>query len=311
MSIFITFVLMVLLFIVLGFGADLVVFNLKEIGNKLGLKLFFLGMILGVVTSLPELAVGINSATRGLPAISAGNLLGGIIVLFGLVLGTSLLLHKEVKTDGEIKSFLPVALIIILPIFLSLDGKLGIFDGTLMILVYLILLWFIYRQSKILELPTVEIVVEKTVSKEIVYVFSGLVLIIFSSSLIVRLAEQLLTIFYISPLLVGLLIFAIGTNLPEITVAFKAWRRKSSELSVSNLIGSAAANIFVLGIVSSLSEINILLNKEFLLLSGTLIILSILFSIFYKTGKKFSNIEGSVLLAIYCLFLFLQYYLIF
>ncbi len=153
---------MVLLFIVLGFGADLVVFNLKEIGNKLGLKLFFLGMILGVVTSLPELAVGINSAIRGLPAISAGNLLGGIIVLFGLVLGTSLLLHKEVKTDGEIKSFLPVALIIILPIFLSLDGKLGIFDGTLMILVYLILLWFIYRQSKILELPTVEIVVEKT-----------------------------------------------------------------------------------------------------------------------------------------------------
>lgn len=311
MIIFWVIIALLLLFIVLGYGADLVVFNLKELGNKLGLKLFFLGMILGMVTSLPELAVGINSAIRGIPAISVGNLLGGVIVLLGLILGASLLLHREVKTDGEIKSFLPVSLIVILPLVLSLDGKLGIYDGCIMILSYLLLMWFVYRTNRLLEMPVVEMIDKKTINKEIFYIVVGLALIIFSSSLIVRAAEYLLGIFDVSPLIVGLLVFSIGTNLPEITVAFKAWRKKSSELSVSNLIGSAAANIFVLGTVSTMVQTNIALDKEFVLLAGTLVILVTLFGVFYRTGKKFSSFEGAVLLAVYCLFVFLQYFLFF
>lgn len=311
MIIFWVIIALLLLFIVLGYGADLVVFNLKELGNKLGLKLFFLGMILGMVTSLPELAVGINSAIRGIPAISVGNLLGGVIVLLGLILGASLLLHREVKTDGEIKSFLPVSLIVILPLVLSLDGKLGIYDGCIMILSYLLLMWFVYRTNRLLEMPVVEMIDKKTINKEIFYIVVGLALIIFSSSLIIRIAEYLLGIFDVSPLIVGLLVFSIGTNLPEITVAFKAWRKKSSELSVSNLIGSAAANIFVLGTVSTMVQTNIALDKEFVLLAGTLVILVTLFGVFYRTGKKFSSFEGAVLLAVYCLFVFLQYFLFF
>lgn len=309
MSVFLIIIISLLLFVILGFGADLVVINLKELSNKLGLKLFFLGMILGIVTSLPELAVGINAAIRGIPTVSVGNLLGGIIVLLGLILGTNLLLHKEVKTDGEFKSFLPISLIIILPIFLGLDGKFGPIDGALMIISYLIILWLVYRRNKFLEFPNIEIVVKKTVAKEFFYIIIGLAMIILSSSLIIKIAEYLLNIFEISPLLVGLLVFAIGTNLPEITVAFKAWRRKSSELSVSNLIGSAAANIFVLGIVSTTTTIAITLDKEFFLLAGTLIVLTILFSIFYKTDKKFTSFEGAILLLVYFLFLFLQYFL--
>ena len=311
MIIFWVIIALLALFIVLGYGADLVVFNLKELGNKLGLKLFFLGMILGMVTSLPELAVGINSAIRGIPAISVGNLLGGVIVLLGLILGASLLLHREVKTDGEIKSFLPVSLIVILPLVLSLDGKLGIYDGCIMILSYLLLMWFVYRTNRLLEMPVVEMIDKKTINKEIFYIVVGLALIIFSSSLIVRAAEYLLGIFDVSPLIVGLLVFSIGTNLPEITVAFKAWRKKSSELSVSNLIGSAAANIFVLGTVSTMVQTNIALDKEFVLLAGTLVVLVTLFGIFYRTGKKFSSFEGAILLAVYCLFVFLQYFLFF
>lgn len=311
MIIFWVIIALLLLFIVLGYGADLVVFNLKELGNKLGLKLFFLGMILGMVTSLPELAVGINSAIRGIPAISVGNLLGGVIVLLGLILGASLLLHREVKTDGEIKSFLPVSLIVILPLVLSLDGKLGIYDGCIMILSYLLLMWFVYRTNRLLEMPVVEMIDKKTINKEIFYIVVGLALIIFSSSLIVRAAEYLLGIFDVSPLVVGLLVFSIGTNLPEITVAFKAWRKKSSELSVSNLIGSAAANIFVLGTVSTMVQTDIALNKEFFLLVSTLVVLVTLFGVFYRTGKRFSSLEGAVLLAVYCLFVFLQYFLFF
>ncbi len=311
MNIFLAIIIMLLLFIVLSYGADLVIFNLREIGNKLGLKVFFLGMILGMITSLPELSVGVNSVIRGIPAISVGNLLGGIIVLLGLVLGSSLLLHREVQTDGEIKSFLPISLMLLLPIFLSFDGVIGGPDGFIMIAAYLLLIWSIYRRNRSLELPSVEIISRKVIVKEIFFIIFGIILIIVSSGLIVKLVDYLLQIFTVSPLVIGLLLFALGTNLPEITVAFKAWRKKSSELSVSNLLGSTVANVFVLGVVSSMIKIEIELNKEFYLVAITFFLLTALFGIFYRTGKKMTAVEGACLLAVYFIFIFLQYFFLF
>lgn len=307
MNIFLAISAITLLFITLGYGADLVVFNLKQIGNKLGIKVLFLGIILGFFTSLPEMSIGINSIIKEIPEMSAGNLFGGILVIIGLILGTSLLLHREVKTDGEIKIVLPLSLSILLPLVLSLDGLLSIFDGFAMIVVYLLLVWFIYRQTKSLEIPVVEIVDRKVLNKEIFLTIAGFAMIVVSSGLIVRLATYLLYIFSVSPFIIGLLVFSLGTNLPEITVAFKAWRKKSSELSVSNLMGSAVANVFIFGVTCSVMPTKIILNKEYYLLAITLVTMIFCFGLFYRTGKKMTAYEGAVLLGIYFIFVILQF----
>lgn len=311
MNVLLSVLAIILLFVILGYGADLVVLNLRQIGNKLGLKVFFLGIVLGLFTSLPELSVGVSSIVEKIPEISAGTLLGGILVIIGLILGTSLMLHREVKTDGEYKSFISLSSLLFLPIVLSWDGQLSIWDGFIMMIFYLFVVWFFYLQNKSVELPKVEIIDRQIVSKEIFSMIIGFVLLLVSSGLIVRLAHYLLNIFSVSPFMVGLLAFSLGTNLPEITISFKAWRKKSSELSVSNLLGSAVANVFILGVISSVMPIKIVLDREYYLLAIAFLIMIVLFGIFYRTGKKMTSREGTCLLIVYFVFILLQYFFLF
>lgn len=307
MNIFFVILFLIILFVILGYGADLVISNLKEIGKSLGLKLFFLGIILGLITSLPEFSVGVNSIIRDIPAVSAGNLLGGIIVLMSLILGLNILFNREIITDGKIINLIPFFILILIPFFLSLDGIIGGIDGVILMLSYLFTVWFLYKKNQPKIIPSLEMINRREISREIFFMAVGLVLIVVSSSLIVRLAENFLEVFSISPLLVGVLIFSLGTNLPELSISFKAWRKKNSELSISNLLGSAAANIFVLGVVASMQKIEIKINQEFCLIASTFLVLIALFAIFYRSQKKFSFFEGLAFVLVYILFLFAQY----
>lgn len=307
MNIFFVILFLIVLFVILGYGADLVISNLKEIGKSLGLKLFFLGIILGLITSLPEFSVGVNSIIRDIPAVSAGNLLGGIIVLMSLILGLNILFNREIITDGKIINLIPFFILILIPFFLSLDGIIGGIDGVILMLSYLFTVWFLYKKNQPKIIPSLEMINRREISREIFFMAVGLVLIVVSSSLIVRLAENFLEVFSISPLLVGVLIFSLGTNLPELSISFKAWRKKNSELSISNLLGSAAANIFVLGVVASMQKIEIKINQEFCLIASTFLVLIALFAIFYRSQKKFSFFEGLAFVLVYILFLFAQY----
>ena len=61
MSIFLNVLILLALFALLGITADLAVNNIRFIAQSLKLKLFALGIVLGLFTTLPELAVGINA----------------------------------------------------------------------------------------------------------------------------------------------------------------------------------------------------------------------------------------------------------
>ncbi len=107
----------------------------------------------------------------------------------------------------------------------------------------------------------------------------------------------------ISKLFVGLVIFSIGTNLPEISIALASWRKKSSELSLSHLVSSSFTNVLLLGLLASFNTINFQVNISYWLVAIFMFLLLILFSIFYYTGKKLSRNEGFILVFIYLLFL--------
>src|SRR3989338_6048062 len=113
------------LFYVLGRSADTIIYNLRRIGAGLGLNLFFLGIVLGLFTSLPEFAVGVNATINNVPSIATGNLFGGLFVLFGLILGSSLILNRSVRTTGNALLWQLAVLYLVAPFFLGLDGNLS------------------------------------------------------------------------------------------------------------------------------------------------------------------------------------------
>lgn len=294
---------MIFLFLILCVSADVVVRKIKIITSKLGLRLFALGLILGIVTTLPELAVGINAVLKDAVNVSVGNLIGGIIVILGLILGASLILNRKVETDGHVSVLIPEAILIFSPLLLGIDGKLDLRDGLVILILYVLLLYYLYRKNKrSSDIKLTKVRVEK-ISSALFLTIIGVITILAVSHWIMDVSINLIGRMGVSQFFVGLIFFSLGTNLPEISIALTAWRRRAAELSLSHLISSAITNIAVLGMLVIFKQATFFINMEYYLLMLFLGLILIMFIIFYHTNKNLNRTEGAVLLLIYFIFL--------
>ena len=310
MSLFFNILILIAIFAILGVSADIAVNNIRSIAKALRLKLFALGIVLGLFTTLPEFAVGINASLEGAGSISVGNIMGGVIVLIGLILGTSLILNKKVGTDNSLKTLFPACLVILSPFLLGIDGSYGFLDGLVMISLYAGLIFYLYYLNRDKNLDGQLAVIDKgKIGKSVVFAILGVILVMLASHWIVQITLGLLETIQVSKLFIGLILFAIGTNLPEITITLTAWRKKSSELSLSHLLSSVFTNIFVLGSLAVLSPINFETNLVYyVLVFFAVLIVSLLF-IFAKSDRSLSRKEGGVLLLIYIIFVVINIFL--
>jgi cation:H+ antiporter len=310
MSLILNLSLILVLFAVLGWSADLAVKNIRLVALTLRMKLFALGIILGVMTTLPELSVCINAALNDAGSLSVGNIMGGMVVLIGLILGVSLIANKKVATDDINASLIPSSLVILSPFILGIDGRLAIFDGLIMITLYLALIFWLYRNNKNREpLNFVGLVDRRRATKEVLFAILGVILVMLTSSWIVDLTMVLLDKVLMSKLLIGLILFSIGTNLPEIIIAVTTWRHKNPDLSLFHLVSSAFSSILVLGLLSILKPITFSIGPVYYALAFFVSLIIIVFIIFSHTHKSLSRLEGFILLTIYLLFLATNIYL--
>lgn len=300
-------VLLVISFYFLGKSADLIILNIREIGEKLGIRMLFLGIILGFLTSFPELFLGINAIINDVPELSFGNLMGGIVVLFGLILGISLILNREIKNDGEITDYAIVSVYVFFPLLMGLDGKLGFIDGLVMIVVYMFLLYIFYIRQKNKNAIKIEVTDVNEIIKKFIFVILGLILLLIISNFIIKLSILLFGGLNISIFFVGLVMFSLGTNLPELVVIVRSYKRNIKELSISSLVGSAMANIMIIGVFSFIKPIYVAVNISYYALMFFIAILFLSFLYFYRTNKLLSRNEGYALVVIYFMFLIAQF----
>jgi cation:H+ antiporter len=297
-------VFLLIFFYLLGKSANLIVINLKRLGNKLGLPMYFLGLILGLFTSLPEFIVGINSLLNGIENVAFGNLFGGTLVALALVLGINAVMNKSIKTNTHGGNFMVIMAYILLPILLSLDGMIGIVDGSILIVIYLLILYKLYSSSKNNEETQQKHHNKKKLYLGIFWIVFGITGVVVLSTLIVNTTELLLVETGISQFALGLILFAIGTNLPEITIAIKSMQNHNKELSYSNILGSAAANPFLIGVLSFMQPLRFQIEIPYMLMAFFTFMLVIILYFFYKSDNKFTRKEGIILIWIYILFVF-------
>ncbi|MDP3836556.1 MAG: hypothetical protein Q8Q67_00355 [bacterium] len=312
-------------FIILGRGADLLVGNLRAIADHTKIHPVLLGTLLGFLTTIPEFMVGLNAVSRGLPGLSLGNIWGGIMVILALILGSSIYLQREIKTDGRLVVILPSFILIILSLFLGLRGTLHYYDGALLMIAYFVLIYLDlktggqYHKDE----STEKIVLEqekvggrwqramqwrKNLQREFIWALAGLALVSISSYVIMEIADIALTRLSVPPFLIGLLVFAIGTNLPEITVMLRSVKNKSGDLSFGHLVGSAVSNILVLSILTFIAPLTVNVNWRYYVLMLFIGLTLACISWFYVTKRRFERWEGAVLIALYLLFIAYELY---
>ncbi|OGY23718.1 MAG: hypothetical protein A2126_01375 [Candidatus Woykebacteria bacterium GWB1_45_5] len=295
-------------FIFVWFGAGLIVSAVDKFSHRLKLSSFaFSFLVLGFLTSIPEIAVGINSLAEDRPEIFVGNLLGGIVVMFLLVIPLLAVLGKGIHLTDHLqgKNLLITLAVIAAPFLIVIDKKITNPEAILLMFFYLVTLYLVESKRGFIE--KIEEVVEGFqhigIFKEISKLLIGVVIVFISSHFIVEKTVYFSEVFSISQFLISLTLLSIGTNVPELSIAIKSVFSGKKQVAFGDYIGSASANILLLGVFSLIHNGEVLTGNRFLIPFLFVILGLGLFYIFSQSKNLLSRKEGFVLLSIYVLFL--------
>lgn len=298
-------------FITIWYGAGLIVSSANKFAKKVGISSFaFSFLILGLLTSVPEFAVGLTAVAENTPEIFIGNLIGGVPVLFLCIIPFLAILGKGINLDGRIdhKNLFLSFIVILLPAFFVIDKVVTNLEAIIMIGAYLGLLYQIQRKKGLLDTEHSEVLNTKSYSiKDILKIIYGVGLVFVSSHYIVDgtryFAEQL----DISTFIISLILLSLGTNLPEFSLAVRSVISGNKDVAFGDYVGSGAANTLLFGIFTIMTNGNVLTVNHFLpafiLISGGLV----LFYFFARSNGILSQKEGMALLGVYVLFLILEF----
>jgi cation:H+ antiporter len=197
---------------------------------------------------------------------------------------------------------------------LVLDGKLGLFDGLILLAGLIGYTVFALRQSRresarvhkeyAREFADTEKHTPWNTTKNILFIIAGLGLLVFGARLLVDSATGIARTIGISDLVIGLTIVAVGTSLPEVATSIIAALKRESDIAVGNAVGSNIYNLFgVLGLSGVLAPGGIdvssrVLNLDFLVM---VFVALVCLPVFY-VDDNVSRGEGALFLSYYVLY---------
>ena len=263
-------VLLLVGFVILGIGAEIMVRGSSTIALKLGIAPLVIGLtVVAFGTSAPELAVSVESALTGRSSIALGNVIGSNIANIGLILGIIAVINPITIERELVVRQIPLLIgVSILMWGLLLDGVLGFGDGLLLVAGLIGFLLYSYRAAATEDSAEVLLSTSPIIappSKPIIYyvgmVLAGLVMLVYGSTVFVESAVTLARLLGVSEAVIGLSIVAVGTSLPELATSLVAAWKKESGLAVGNVVGSNLFNI--LGILGITALIQTIYSQDF------------------------------------------------
>jgi cation:H+ antiporter len=296
-------------------SSDWIIGSLMNLSKVLGIREFIVGFfVMAAASSMPNLFLGITSATQGVSELSLGDVFGNNFVAMTLAVIVAIIFapKKEIETGGQTIQTTAIFTMCaaLLPVLLIFDGLLSKADGIILIgFFFVYLFWLIKKQdlfSKVYNhVPPGQSPIDKIRGgiKDIGFVGLALAMLVAASIGVVYSATFFAHRWGVPILIVGLLVTGLGNALPEIYFAIASSKKRETQLIIGNLMGSVIfPATLVLGIVALIQPI-VVANFQFALSSRIfLFIAAILFFSFTRSKNKISLGEGSILLALYIAF---------
>lgn len=298
-------------FVAVWFGAGLVVSSVSLLAHRWKLPPFTISFfILGILTSLPEIAISTQAVLDGDPAIAVGNLLGGVIVVFMLIIPLLGLIGNRIKVPKDLsqKHLALILTAVVAPALLVSDQRLDVWEGILLVILYVVLFVFLFRKQSLGEKLLQTLKQKKKVSwkRLVLKILAGVAILWLASNQIVELTLQFSSLLAVSPFIVSLVIVSLGTNIPEISLIFHSIRRRQKSIALADYLGSAVANTLLLGLVAIFYGDTIVLPNHFLYRLIFVATGLILFLFFARTKNTITKRESLILLACYVAFLWME-----
>lgn len=144
-----TLVLFVIGLGLLIFGAEILVRGASHLAIALGISPLVVGLtVVSFATSSPELAVSLQSALSGQADIALGNVIGSNIFNVLIILDLAAIVTPLVVSQQLIRLDVPIMIgISFLMLFMGLDGRIGRFDGVVLVIGIIAYISFAIWQS--------------------------------------------------------------------------------------------------------------------------------------------------------------------
>lgn len=310
------FILLIIGFVLLVKGADIFVDGSSSLARRFKVSGLIIGLtIVALGTSMPEFAVSTVAAVKGANEIALSNVVGSNIFNLLSVLGVCAILCSVPVEKAVLKRDFPVSLIItflLLPVTGAYNayfrpdlmesmydtvGVIGRIEGLALVICFVayIILLVVSAEKNQDDTDDEEVA---SLKKCVLYIVSGLVMIILGGQAVVHSARKIALIFGVSETLIGLTIVAVGTSLPELVTSIVAARKGETSLAIGNVIGSNIFNIlFILGASALIDPIGVNYASAFDI--GILVAVTILVYLSLLISKSLNRSHGTAMVLIY------------
>lgn len=315
MSYWMSYVILVLGFVMLTKGADFFVEGAAAVAGKMRVPAFIIGMtIVAMGTSAPECAVSVTAALKNNNQLAVSNAVGSNIFNLMVVCGAcALVMPLAVQTSILKKEFPFSVFVAVLLLAVGAAGMaIGRMDGILLLAVFAaFLFWMVHSAIKAREQQAdgqagqeenQEQKHELSVLRCVIYIAGGLAAIVLGGDWVVDGASVIAESFGMSQNLIGLTVVAFGTSLPELVTSFAAARKHQADMALGNVIGSNIFNILlILGLAAAISPMTF--NMENVIDTVVLIVMSIEVYFFCRKDHDIRRSEGICMLIEYAAYM--------
>lgn len=294
--------------ILLMWGADRFVHGAAAAARNLGVAPLLIGLtIVAFATSAPEILVAVVAALENQPGLAIGNAIGSNIVNIGLVLGVTAMIRPIEIESATLRREMPALLAVsLLTVSLFLDTYMSRMDGIVMLTGLVIVMFWLARlgahsaaNDPINRDFEAEIPTDVRMSVAIVWLVVGLGTLLIGAELLVNGAIGVATELGVSEVVIGILVVALGTSLPELAVSLASALKGEYGLAIGNIVGSNIFNLLaVIGIAATIQPSalppTVLSLHIFVMVAFTLVLFAMTYD--YDERSELSRLEGAALL---------------
>ncbi|WP_319370207.1 hypothetical protein [uncultured Ilyobacter sp.] len=321
------FVFFVLAYIIIIAGKKLSICG-DKIGEEMGLEKSWVGLImLASITSLPELITSTSSTLIGNPDMAISNIFGSnLFNIFIIFILDVFFIKNSFSSSVSMKNYLSGFFSILLTIIFLLGfvfGKVAIFKISL-ISIILFLLYFVaikliyefehnYDFNDPEEVNPEDYIFMSIVQAKKGFIVSGITVIITGIALSYvadRIANTPIFGINLGESFVGVILLALATSLPELTVSVQAIKMGSFNMAAGNILGSNIFNITIVFVADLFYREGTIFESltEFHIISSVLsLVVLLVFMIGILFRKKKRKIDSWIIGAVYILAMYTLY----
>lgn len=251
--------LMVLSFVLLAKCADYLVEGAIDIARYLHAPPILIGIVIvGLGTTSPELAVSVTAALKDSPEVALGNAVGSVIYDDGLALPmAALFATTAIAIDRIVLRSAAIFLITvdIVAWYMAFDGTLARVEGGALVgLFVLYLIYSFWEQKRRPRAETEEEAPSRSLWMVALLFAGGLAGVVVSSHFIVEATPVVAMALGLPDVVIGLVVVALGTSIPEVATCIVAARKGQGALAVGNILGADILNICWIAGASALAN---------------------------------------------------------